>query len=179
MALDPARLNEIVRPHSTVSDRIRALDAAGVPRADIARFLGKRYQHVRNVLEGDAVQGGGGGYVLGKADLSGLQEETAMFADDVDRQRFVQARLGVHFRLVIRPDGSIFVPAEVAASFGVGPGDILMGHISGDDFNLVSGQTALRRAQEAVRKMIPPGVNLADELIADRRREAEREEADD
>jgi bifunctional DNA-binding transcriptional regulator/antitoxin component of YhaV-PrlF toxin-antitoxin module len=102
-----------------------------------------------------------------------------MFADDVDRQRFVQARLGVHFRLVIRPDGSIFVPAEVAASFGVGPGDILMGHISGDDFNLVSGQTALRRAQEAVRKMIPPGVNLADELIADRRREAEREEADD
>ena len=32
----------------------RALDAAGYARADIARFLGKRYQHVRNVLEGDA-----------------------------------------------------------------------------------------------------------------------------
>ena len=43
-----------------------------MPRADIARFLGKRYQHVRNVLEGDA-QGGGGGYVLGRADLSGVQ----------------------------------------------------------------------------------------------------------
>ncbi len=34
----------------SVSDKIRALDALGVPRAEIARLLGKRYQHVRNVL---------------------------------------------------------------------------------------------------------------------------------
>ena len=60
----------IARPHSTVADKIRALAAAGVPRADIARFLGKRYQHVRNVLEGDAQSSGG--YVLGHADVSGV-----------------------------------------------------------------------------------------------------------
>ena len=40
--------------HATVSDKIRALAAAGYARADIARHLGKRYQHVRNVLEEDA-----------------------------------------------------------------------------------------------------------------------------
>ncbi len=33
-----------------VSEKIRALNAYGVPRADIAKLLGKRYQHVRNVL---------------------------------------------------------------------------------------------------------------------------------
>ncbi len=34
----------------TWSARIRAMFADGVPKADIARALGKRYQHVRNVL---------------------------------------------------------------------------------------------------------------------------------
>lgn len=33
-----------------VSQKIRALNDLGVPRAEIARLLGKRYQHVRNVL---------------------------------------------------------------------------------------------------------------------------------
>ena len=35
------------------SDRMRILERNGVPRADIARFLGVRYQQVRNTLEGD------------------------------------------------------------------------------------------------------------------------------
>lgn len=35
------------------SDRMRVLNKHDVPRADIARFLGVRYQQVRNTLEGD------------------------------------------------------------------------------------------------------------------------------
>ncbi|MBL8549113.1 MAG: hypothetical protein JNJ73_03945 [Hyphomonadaceae bacterium] len=34
----------------TKSAKIRALAGVGIPRADIARFLNVRYQHVRNVL---------------------------------------------------------------------------------------------------------------------------------
>ena len=34
----------------TTSAKIRYLHAKGWERGDIARFLGKRYQHVRNVL---------------------------------------------------------------------------------------------------------------------------------
>lgn len=37
-------------PKLNISDKIRALHAYGVPRAEIAKLLGKRYQHVRNVL---------------------------------------------------------------------------------------------------------------------------------
>ena len=44
------RMDQIVSGLSTISDKIRALDAAGFPRNKIASFLGKRYQHVRNVL---------------------------------------------------------------------------------------------------------------------------------
>ena len=35
---------------------------------------------------------------------------------------------------------------------------------------------AIRRAQERVRRYIPEGVNLSDELIAERRAEARRED---
>lgn len=41
---------EIVAGLATKADKIRALDAAGYSRADIARHLGIRYQHVRNTL---------------------------------------------------------------------------------------------------------------------------------
>lgn len=34
----------------TTSAKIRGLNAAGFSRSEIAKFLGKRYQHVRNVL---------------------------------------------------------------------------------------------------------------------------------
>ena len=34
----------------TVSGKIRFLDKEGFSRGDISRILGKRYQHVRNVL---------------------------------------------------------------------------------------------------------------------------------
>ena len=34
----------------TTSARIRLLNAHGFSRGDIARIVGKRYQHVRNVL---------------------------------------------------------------------------------------------------------------------------------
>lgn len=35
---------------STTSAKIRKLDSLGYSRGDIAKFLNKRYQHVRNVL---------------------------------------------------------------------------------------------------------------------------------
>ena len=41
---------EIVEGLTTKADKIRALDVAGLSRAEIARFLGIRYQHVRNTL---------------------------------------------------------------------------------------------------------------------------------
>src|ERR1700753_665808 len=84
------RLGAIAARHTTVADKIRALATAGVPRADIARFLGKRYQHVRNVLEGDAQAGGG--YVIGQADLSGVHEQPAPFTSASDLPPEIEPR---------------------------------------------------------------------------------------
>lgn len=48
--LQGAMRKVITKDLTTVSSRIRALDAAGYTRSQIAKFLNKRYQHVRNVL---------------------------------------------------------------------------------------------------------------------------------
>ena len=50
MQANSLEMQGIVEGLPSIAARIRALDAAGYARADIARFLGKRYQHVRNVL---------------------------------------------------------------------------------------------------------------------------------
>ena len=43
-------LNDTLEAFSTKSAKIRFLDSKGYSRGDIARILGVRYQHVRNVL---------------------------------------------------------------------------------------------------------------------------------
>ena len=43
--------------YETTSDKIRYLNAKGFSRGAISTLLGKRYQHVRNVLTQDAISG--------------------------------------------------------------------------------------------------------------------------
>jgi hypothetical protein len=51
MKLD--RMIGLTEGFATKADKMRVLDQHGIARADIARFLGVRYQQVRNTLEGD------------------------------------------------------------------------------------------------------------------------------
>jgi bifunctional DNA-binding transcriptional regulator/antitoxin component of YhaV-PrlF toxin-antitoxin module len=176
--VDRDHLDAIVRPHSTVSARIRALAAAGVPRAEIARFLGKRYQHVRNVLEDDA-QRAGGGYVLGKADLGGVREDGARFEDTANEPEWVERRGMDAYWLRPRADGSVVLPREVAEALGLTSGRRVFARWKDDRLEIVSAATAMAQAREIVRRHVPPGVSLADELIVERRAEAAREDADD
>jgi hypothetical protein len=182
MAVDPARLNDIVNSAATVSDRIRALNAEGVPRAEIARLLGKRYQHVRNVLEGDAQTGAEprSGYTLGHADLSGVRETPAPFEREADDDsKYIQGRGNGAYRLVVRPDGSLLLPKEIAKALDAGPGGVVMAKLKDDEFTLISADTAMNRIREIVRRHIPDNVSLVDTFLESRRAEAEREAADD
>lgn len=166
--MEPSDMAALTQPHQKVSDKIRALNAAGVSRADIARFLGKRYQHVRNVLVADAQQPQA--YTLGQADLSGVREAPAPFSDAPE------ARGNGVFRLVLREDGSVILPQAARDAMMLQTGSGVMAHLTEDGLSLLSPKASLRRVQDKVKALIPPGVSLADELIADRRREAEREE---
>ncbi|HLI67377.1 MAG TPA: AbrB/MazE/SpoVT family DNA-binding domain-containing protein [Caulobacteraceae bacterium] len=164
MSLTSDRMAAIAAPYATVSDRIRALAAAGAPRADIARFLGKRYQHVRNVLEADAQRG----YTLGRVELGGgLKEESSHFGRE-DEDALVERRGSGGFWLTVRPDGSVYLPREVAEALGGSPGRRVFANLADGELTVISAERAMEQARALVRKHIPAGGDLVESFLAER-----------
>ena len=154
MASDEAT-TAVLRSDASVSDKIRALGRMGLARADIARLLGKRYQHVRNVLEAERVR------AVPATAPPGLAESLT---------RFETAS-----RLVIGPGGVLVLPRELMESLGLKAGGVVIARREGDRLVLIDGRAASRRAVERLRTLLPPGPSMADELIAERRAEAARD----
>jgi AbrB family looped-hinge helix DNA binding protein len=152
-------LRGVVEHLPTKSGKIRALAAHGVSRAEIARTLGISYQHVRSVLEQDKAR---------KAKAASapprMSEPPAIFDDGMPS---VKVRLG--------PEGRVVIPAPIREALGLKEGDVLFARLEGGEIKLLTPRAAMMRAQAIVRSFVPGGVSLAEELIADRRREAERE----
>ncbi|MDZ4372554.1 MAG: AbrB/MazE/SpoVT family DNA-binding domain-containing protein [Phenylobacterium sp.] len=168
--MDRVEAMRVAASDATISDKIRALHAAGYPRAEIARLLGKRYQHVRNVLEGDKLR-----RTAGVGETPGVAETSRPFEGPYV-PRDVEDRGGGAYRLTVRPDGSILLPDAVRAAFGVSGGGSVMARLVGDEFKLISAATAWRRIDELMAPYRWKGGPMAsDELIAERRAEAERE----
>ena len=71
--------------------------------------------------------------------------------------------------------GRLIVPAAYRKALGVVPGDDLVLILEDEELRVMTIERAIKRAQAVVREYIPEGTRLSDELIADRRREAERE----
>lgn len=79
-------------------------------------------------------------------------------------------------RVKVADDGSVVLPAEVVRAMGLVPGNDVVLEVRPDGTLLAdSPAAAWKEAQRLVQERIPPGVSLVDELIADRRREAELE----
>jgi AbrB family looped-hinge helix DNA binding protein len=77
----------------------------------------------------------------------------------------------------IAPGGRVVIPAEFRRALGVKIGDDMVIELADDELRLRSRQSAIKQVQAMVRKYIPDdGRSLADELIAERREEAAREE---
>jgi bifunctional DNA-binding transcriptional regulator/antitoxin component of YhaV-PrlF toxin-antitoxin module len=147
-------MDRLVSGLATKSAKIRALAAAGVKRSDIARYFGIRYQHVRNVLV----------YPLSRRSApsqAGYEEGP---------------RPDESVRITVGPSGRIVIPAAMRAKMGADEGKDLIAHLEDGELRLATPAVLMRRAQKLVRDAIPPTVKLADELIAERRHEAAREE---
>ena len=71
--------------------------------------------------------------------------------------------------------GRIVIPADIRDAMRIGPGDSVDLRFKDDELRISTRRARLRQAQERARRLIPPGVSLADELLAERREEARRE----
>jgi hypothetical protein len=165
---DAEKMQRLADARSSVADKIRALDRAGLSRAEIARFLDKRYQHVRNVLEADKQRA----------------RSTASCPEPVgaDETRASEAGAPVaepaslsFLRLVPQADGSVVLPRHILDAIGAARGEVLVGIARPGELVLRTPAASVSHAQELVRALIPGGDSLAESLIADRRREVEGE----
>ena len=81
-----------------------------------------------------------------------------------------RARIGAGGRLVI--------PVEIRKALGLHEGEPVVMRIEDGELRLVTIKEAIRRVQERARPYITPGQSVVDELIAERRAENERDEAE-
>jgi len=71
--------------------------------------------------------------------------------------------------------GKLAIPAQFRREMGIRAGDTVVVEMTDGELRIRSLSSAIRKAQAIVREFVPDKVNLADELIADRRAEADRE----
>lgn len=160
--MDRAQLQAVAAGETTISNKVRALARHGASRREIADLLGRSYQQVRQVLVEDERR-------------QGLRRFPPGPELEPGSTPIVQAQASVQlegiFRMLLDAEGRLKVPDEVAAAVGVRPGGVVIGRMQDGELVLSGPGTAMRKAQELVRSLIPQDVSLADELVADRRRE--------
>jgi hypothetical protein len=141
----------------TKSAKIRALDKAGFARAEIARFLGIRYQHVRNVLTQQAP----------KESLPTSAENAAHggFAEGAAEWLVETAR----DNLEISADGSLRVPKTFLRAAGIDADDVILVRVVNGEIRLSGYKASLKRAQWIAQHFHKPGASEVDDFIAERR----------
>src|SRR2546421_10584647 len=104
----PSRVLNSVAKLPTKSAKIRALAEQGYARADIARALGIRYQHARNVLE-----------------RAKPRQETTL--QPVESNHFGGPSPRNPTKVTLGPAGRVVIPAPVREAVGFKEGDVLFG----------------------------------------------------
>lgn len=154
MQANSVAMKRIVKGLPSISAKIRALGTAGYACADIARFLDRRYQHVRNVLvQGPPKSESAQSRSAGPGESGNVPSKTLRIAEN----------------------GRVVIPAEMRSAMRVDATGYLTARVVEGELRVLTPKTALSRAQKMVRGKITESVSLADELIAERRAEAQRE----
>jgi AbrB family looped-hinge helix DNA binding protein len=73
-------------------------------------------------------------------------------------------------------NGRIVIPAEIRRALGFEPGETLVMDVHEGALRIETFRQRVERIQDEFAKLIPPGVSLVDELLADRREEVRREQ---
>ena len=77
--------------------------------------------------------------------------------------------------LTIAPNGRLVIPANMRAELGLQGGDRLVARVVDGAIVLEPLDAVIRRAQAAVARYVPQASGLVEELMAERRAEAERD----
>ena len=156
-AESPRPMERTVAGLTTKSDKIRALYREGYSRSEIRRFLGIRYQHVRNVL----VRSGYLEKRLSRSSHKGVVASGRSAEPPPDQ-----------VRVAVGPGGRVVIPAAYREALGIEEGGAVYMRLDGEELRVVEDETEVRRVREMIARRVPEGASLVDELLRERRREA-------
>lgn len=78
-------------------------------------------------------------------------------------------------RTKVTQGGRVVIPADMRRKLGIEIGSDVNLTLDGNSVRILTQKESIRRAQALFRELVPEGTSLADELIAERRREAANE----
>jgi AbrB family looped-hinge helix DNA binding protein len=77
-------------------------------------------------------------------------------------------------KTTIHEGGRLVIPAAYRKALGIKPGDEVILVLEDEEIRVVSTRQAIARAQTLLRRYIPKGRSLSEELIKERQEEAAR-----
>jgi len=77
-------------------------------------------------------------------------------------------------KTIIREGGRLVIPAAYRKALGLKPGDEVLLTLEDGEIRVVSTRQAIARAQTLLRRYVPKGRSLSEELIKERREKAAR-----
>jgi len=77
-------------------------------------------------------------------------------------------------KTTIREGGRLVIPVAYRKALGLKPGDEVLLVLEEGEIRVVSTRQAIVRAQTLLRRYVPEGRSLSEELIQERRKEAAR-----
>jgi antitoxin component of MazEF toxin-antitoxin module len=113
--------------------------------------------------------------ILEKARAEGLDldhEALADFRRGAGKAKVAPRR---HHHLWIEAGGRVTIPQALLDELNLAVGDPVALEVEGAELRLRSQKRVIAEIQALVRQYVPEGISLVDELIAERRREAELE----
>jgi len=168
-------MHRIAEKWPTTAAKIRALDAGGYNRQEIATFLGKSYQHVYNTLN----------YPLSRAPntaddpppapsaIAEPNAPAAKYAPEAAPALESEAEGPLIHRFEVAADGSIRFPPETLSGIDAVPGRLVTARFEDGELKLMSINAAVRFVQRLAAPYIKEGEgNWSDQLIEERRAEA-------
>ncbi|MFT3809223.1 MAG: hypothetical protein QM698_04845 [Micropepsaceae bacterium] len=150
--MNVAAWTKATRDLPTKSAKIRALDALGVARADIARFLDIRYQHVRNVLTAERP----------------AEPSPKSFAETAPAYDAHPESVRLH------PDGSVTIPPAIAATLLAHPGDALVAIPTDGGLWIATRKASRESARRMVQAIIPGDADVMGILRQERQNQNDR-----